>query len=50
MRPIDYDTAWTAAQDAANRRMREAGRNTWDEEDYDLAAREFSRIMPPEEE
>jgi hypothetical protein len=38
--------ARAAATDAANRQMREAGRTKWNEDDYDLAAREFNRLWP----
>ncbi len=32
--------------DAANRSMRAAGRKAWNEDDANLAAREFNRLWP----
>ena len=35
-----------AAQDAANRQMRAAGRKVWNRADYNLACRTFNRLFP----
>lgn len=40
-----YEYAFAAATDAANRRMRKAGRYTWNRGDSDAAHREFLRVM-----
>lgn len=37
--------AYAAGTDAANRRMRAAGRTKWNREDYNTAAREQARIL-----
>jgi hypothetical protein len=41
-----YHTAMAAAQDEACRKMRREGRQTWNQDDYNLAARTFNRIFP----
>lgn len=38
--------AWAAATDAGNRNMQLAGRQLWNEEDYNVAATEFERLWP----
>lgn len=43
---LAYDLAYAAAKDAANRRMRDAGRTIWDAEDYAAAVAEFKRLLP----
>lgn len=40
--------ARAAAQDAANRQMRKAGRKKWSRADYNLAVRTFDRLWPSE--
>lgn len=37
-----------AAMDAANRNMRKNGREQWNEDDYNIASREFNRLWPTE--
>lgn len=41
-----YDLARAASQDAANRRMRKAGRKAWSRGDYNHAIDEFNRLYP----
>ena len=41
---ITRDIARAAAWDAANRQMRKAERNVWNEDDYILACEEFARL------
>ena len=41
---LTSDLSRAAAQDAANRQMREAGRTVWSMEDYNLATAEFGRL------
>jgi hypothetical protein len=43
---MTYEIAHAAGQDAGNRSMRKAGRTSWDREDFNIAAKEFSRLMP----
>ena len=43
---LTRELAQAASRDAANRSMRVGGRKTWNEEDADLAAREFNRLWP----
>lgn len=38
------ETARAAAMDAGNRNMRENGRTKWNEDDWNVAAREFNRL------
>ena len=45
---LDYRLAMAAAQDAANRRMRAAGREAWDEGDYAVACDTFERLYGPQ--
>ena len=40
------ELAYAAGLDAANRSMRAAGRSAWNEDDADVAAREFNRLWP----
>lgn len=40
--------AWAAATDAANDRMRKAGRSTWTKGDYNTACRVFARLWGAE--
>ena len=42
---VTYDLAYAAGTDAANRRMRAAGRNAWDEEDKSLAIRTMASLL-----
>jgi hypothetical protein len=37
--------ARSAGTDAGNRSMRKAGRKEWNEEDYEVAAKEYNRII-----
>lgn len=43
---LTREIAQAASWDAANRSMRAGGRKAWDEEDADVAAREFNRLWP----
>ena len=50
---LTYDIIRAAAVDAANKRMWEGGRKTWNEDDWNAGAREFDRLIrtyPVEEE
>ena len=38
--------AWALATDAANTRMRKAGREAWSAGDYNVAVRTFNRLWP----
>ena len=38
--------AYSVGLDAANRSMRSAGRTAWNEDDANVAAREFKRLWP----
>lgn len=42
--------AWASSTDAGNRSMRKAGRDKWDQEDYNAAVDEFNRLWPIERE
>lgn len=42
---ITYGVAMAAGQDAANRRMRKAGRTAWDATDYNFAARTVALLL-----
>ena len=42
--------AYAAATDAGNRSMRKAGRSAWNEDDYNAAVTEFTRLWPEEKE
>lgn len=42
----DYGLAHAAGWDAGNRSMREAGRSTWNEDDWNAAAEAFEKIAP----
>lgn len=45
-RPVmTYAIAMSAGRDVANARMRKAGRTSWNKADYNVAAREFARLM-----
>ena len=46
MLELTYDLAMAAGRDAANRSMRAAGRSCWNEDDYNVAARELQRLWP----
>jgi len=41
-----YEMAMAAACDAANKRMRKAGRIKWNRADYNLMCRTFDRLLP----
>lgn len=45
---MTYKLAMACGQDAGNRHMRKAGRMAWNEEDYNAAVEEFSRLWPME--
>lgn len=42
---LTYDMAMAAGRDAANRRMRAAGRKTWSRADYNAAWRVTNRLL-----
>lgn len=42
---IDRQLASAAGQDAANRNMRKEGRHVWNEEDWNIAAKTFHKLM-----
>lgn len=46
MAVMTYPLAMSAGRDAANRRMRAAGRTKWNRADYNAAVREFNRLYP----
>lgn len=46
---MTYELAMAAGKDAANRNMRKAGRDRWNEEDADLAVDTFNRLCTVEE-
>ena len=47
MKPImNYELAMAAGMDAANRRMRAAGRSKWNRGDYNEVGKTFDRLMP----
>ena len=41
---LTFDIIHAIAWDAANRSMREAGRNIWNVDDYNAAVEEFNRL------
>jgi hypothetical protein len=43
---LTEDMARAAGRDAANRRMRAAGRTVWNRADFNLAARTLSTLSP----
>jgi len=43
---ITRDIAWAASTDAANMNMRENGRTSWDEDDYNIAREVFDKLWP----
>jgi hypothetical protein len=45
---LTRDLAYAAATDAGNRHMRKNGREHWNEDDYNVAAAEFNRLWPEE--
>ena len=45
---MSREIAWAAAWDAGNRSMRKAGREVWNEDDYNAACAEFERLWPVE--
>jgi hypothetical protein len=51
MKPITvtYEIAMAAGRDAGNRSMRAAGRTSWNEDDYDAAARLAARLLTKRE-
>jgi hypothetical protein len=48
MKPITmtYDLAMAAGRDAGNRSMRRAGREQWNEDDWNRAAETFAGLWP----
>lgn len=44
--PMTEEIAFAAAEDAANKQMREEGRFRWSKEDYMLARRTFQELYP----
>jgi hypothetical protein len=46
---LTRELAHAAGRDAANRHMRAAGRKVWNEEDFNVAIREFTRLWPLEQ-
>ena len=42
---LTYEIARAAGFDAANRSMRQAGRDVWDVDDWNAMAREMGRLM-----
>jgi hypothetical protein len=44
---LTRESAYAAAQDAANRNMRKAGRKRWNQADWNAACRVFDRLYPP---
>lgn len=45
---MTYELARACGQDAADRRMRKAGRKHWDADDYNEAVRVFEELWPLE--
>lgn len=45
---MDYDLAMAVGRDAANRNMRKAGRERWNEDDWNVACETFDRLFPLE--
>jgi hypothetical protein len=45
---MTYDLAMAIFKDTANRSMRQAGRTSWNEEDYNAGVEAFHRCLPPE--
>jgi hypothetical protein len=43
---MTLELARAAGQDAANASMRDAGRTSWSEEDYNVAVATMNRLMP----
>ena len=43
--PITHELAVAAGTDAANRRMRAQGRAAWNEDDFNIAAETYERLM-----
>lgn len=46
---MTYDLAMACGQDAANTRMRKAGRKKWNRDDYNEAVRKFNALYPLDE-
>lgn len=46
MLTLTKEIAFAAAQDAGNRHMRQHGRTSWNEDDYDVACDEYNRLWP----
>ena len=44
-----YDVAYAIGRDAGNRSMRQNGRTSWNDEDYDAALQAFEAAAPQEE-
>ena len=42
---ITYDIAMAAGKDAADRRMKQSGRTTWNRADYNHAAKVTARLL-----
>jgi len=43
---MTYEMAMAASRDAADARMRKAGRTTWSRADYNFAVATFKRLFP----
>jgi hypothetical protein len=43
---MTYELAMAASKDAANARMRKAGRSKWNRADYNEAVRVFNQLFP----
>lgn len=46
MMTMTHELAMAAAKDAANLRMRKAGRTTWNRADYNHCVRTFNKLFP----
>lgn len=46
MTTMTYELAMAAARDAANARMRKAGRTRWNRADYNCMVATFNRLWP----
>jgi hypothetical protein len=47
---LDMNVVSAAAMDAGNRSMRKGGRKIWNEQDFNAASAEFTRLIPEREE
>lgn len=46
METMTREMAWAMATDEGNRSMRRAGRMTWNQDDFNAAAKMFNRLWP----